>query len=166
MPRPEGPFNPQPLKTWGRSRAVRWDKYDYASDANVHLTICANHGEPFHDRALAQVVCHSVEFYCRKLGYHLFGYCLMPDHLHVLLSPADSGTAIGQWLRAFKSYTSRMHANAGGEAPLWQRSAHDHVCREDETAETVLRYMAENPVRRGLVEDWRKWPWTRVFVEL
>jgi len=79
-----------------------------------------------------------VGFYCRKLRYRLFGCCLMPDHLHLLFSPAASGTPLAKWLLTFKNYTGRMFANAAGTPPLWQRSAHDHVCRDDETPETLL----------------------------
>jgi hypothetical protein len=30
----------------------------------------------------------------------------------------------------------------------------------------VLFYIANNPIRRGLVDDWQKWPWTRVFIKM
>jgi len=90
----------------------------------------------------------------------------MPDHLHVLLSPARSALAVSQWLRRFKSYTTNEFVGAGGDAPLWQRLAHDHVCRDDETAEKVLTYIVNNPVRAELVRCWRDWPWTKVFIEI
>ena len=158
--------DPRDLTTYGRGRAVRLSECSYAGTEIIDVTICADRGEPFADRQLAELVCESVAFYCRKLQYRLFGYWLMPDHLHVLLSAADSGTALGRWLLAFKNYTSRKFANAGGTAPLWQRSAYDHVCRDDETPETVLAYIVNNPVRAGLVDCGRDWPWTRVFIEL
>lgn len=112
------------------------------------------------------MVSDSVVRCCELRKYRLYGYCLMPNHLHVLLSPAESGVSVGEWLNAFKGFTTTEYVKNGGDAPLWQRSAHDHVCRDGETAETVMKYIAENPVRRGLVEDWREWKWTRVFVEL
>ena len=166
MPSPRRNSSSRRLKTWGRGRAVRLPDYDYAGPEVVHLTICAARGDPFGDPSLAACVCSSVEFYTRELVYQLFGFCLMPDHLHVLLSPGESGVPVGRWLMAFKNYTGRAYANTGRKPPLWQRSAHDHVCRESETAETVLAYIVENPVRRGLVRNWSDWPWTRVFITL
>lgn len=154
------------LTTYGRSRAVRLPECDYAGDEIIHVTVCARCGEPFRDHRLAQLVCESVEFYCRKLNYRLFGYCLMPDHLHVLLSPAGSGTPLGKWLMVLKNYTGRMLGDGGGTPPLWQRSAYDHVCREGETTEGVLAYIVNNAVRRGYVDRWQEWPWTRVFIEM
>jgi putative transposase len=156
----------QDPRIYGGSRAVRWDRCDYAGDEIIHLTICADTGAPFVQRDVAQMVCESIVQNCELRRYRLFGYCLLPDHLHVLLSPQNSGLDVGGWLQAFKSYTGHAYVRQGGLPPLWQRSAYDHVCREEETAETVLRYIADNPVRKNLVSDWREWPWTDVFVEI
>ncbi len=153
-------------RTYRHSRAVRWDRYNYRDDAVVHLTICADRGQPFISQRTAQLVCDSVVRCCELRSYRLYGFCLMPDHLHTLLSPAESGDSIDRWLNAFKSFTTNQYMQLGGEPPLWQRSAYDHVCRDGGTAEKVMRYIADNPVRRKLVDDWRDWPWTQVFVEM
>jgi hypothetical protein len=81
-------------------------------------------------------------------------------------SPADSGISIDVCLQRFKSYTGHAYAKLGGHPPLWQRSAFDHVCRHGETAEKVLTYIVNNPVRARLVERWQDWPWTKVFIEI
>lgn len=154
------------LRTYRRGRAVRLPECDYIGAIDIHVTVCATNGEPFRDYATAQMVCRNVEIYCCKLAYRLYGYTLMPDHLHVLLSPATSDKPLSYWLDVFKGFTTNQYMKMGRQAPLWQSSAHDHVCRETETAEVVMRYIAENPVRAGLAEDWRDWPWTRVFVDV
>ncbi len=154
------------LTTYGGSRAVRLDDCDYAADVDIHVTLCADCGRPFEHAGNAQLVCENVEYYCTKLRYRLYGYCLMPDHLHVLLSPADSRVPVSRWLREFKSFTTNRYMKTAGRAVLWQRSAHDHICRKAETAETVLRYIVENPVRAGLVARWQDWLWTKVLIEL
>ena len=154
------------LRTYGDSRAVRWDACDYAADVDVRVTVCADCGAPFRDDTVARMVCENVEFYCRKLAYRLCGFTLMPDHLHVLLSPANSGIALGRWLREFKSFTTNAYMKGTGQRTLWQRSANDHVCRTGETAAKVLAYIVDNPVRAGLVERWQDWPWTKAFIEI
>jgi REP element-mobilizing transposase RayT len=154
------------LQTHGHGRAVRLGDLTYSEDVPIHLTLCAVGGKPFAKESVARMVCDSVETCSKILRYELFGYCLMPDHLHVLLSPAGSGMAIDGWLQRFKSYTGHEFVRLGGDPPLWQRSAHDHVCREDETVERVLRYIAGNPVRAELVDRWEEWRWTRLFVDI
>ena len=152
--------------TFGRSHAVRHPECDYAGEIDVHLTLCAAVGKPFANAPLAQFVCGSVETASKLLSFSLYGLCLMPDHLHVLISPAQSGKSVGDWLRQFKGYTSHEYRSFGGTPPLWQRSAYDHVCREGETAEKVLTYIVNNPVRAGLVKGWQDWPWTTVLIDL
>jgi REP element-mobilizing transposase RayT len=145
---------------------VRLPGCDYTGDIDIHVTICADAGEPFRDAAIAEMICKNVEFYCRKFGYRLYGYCLMPDHLHVLLSPARSDKPLARWLDVFKSYTTHEFMRLGHKPPLWQASAHDHVCRKAETAETILTYIVENPLRAGLAARWQDWPWTKVFIQI
>ncbi|MBN2447797.1 MAG: transposase [Phycisphaerae bacterium] len=154
------------LATYGRGRAVRLDNCDYGGDIDIHVTVRAHTGCPFAAEDIARMVCDNVEFYCQKLDYRLYGYCLMPDHLHVLLSPGDSGVSVAKWLDSFKSYTTNRFMKGGGQPPLWQRSAHDHVCRLGETVQRVMYYIADDPCRAGLVKRWDEWPWTKVFVEL
>src|SRR5262249_26373801 len=120
--------------------------------------MCADRGSPFDDEQLASITCESV-IRCSELRrYRLYGFFSLPDRLYVLLSPEKSGIAVGRWRDAFKGFTTNEFMRLGGDAPLWQRSAHDHVCRDDETVRTVMRYIAENPVRGGLVQNWRDWP--------
>ncbi|MCK4342813.1 MAG: transposase [Phycisphaerae bacterium] len=138
MPRPTKKFPLRNLSTYGQSHAVRLPDFDYSGDADIHLTICAEEGAPFRDDGLAAIVCENVEFYSRKLGYRLYGFTLMPDHLHVLFSPADSGRPLKDWLRDFKSFTTNRFQKQTGKRRLWQESGHDHVCRTAETAEKVL----------------------------
>ena len=126
--------------------------------------ICARSGAPFNQPSLAEEVCRSVETACRKLGYRLHGYCLMPDHVHVLLSPDSSRRLLRDWLQAFKSYTTHWAKKNCGIANLWQRSCYDHICREGDTAERVLDYICNNPVRKGLVDFADDWPWAKSFI--
>ncbi len=163
------------LTTYGRGRAVRRPDCGYSRDVDLHITICSDRAGLFPSGRspasdvrgrLANEVCHNVEFYCTKLRYRLYGYTLMPDHLHVLFNQADSGNDLGKWLDSFKSFTTHQFMQLSGKAPLWQGSANDHILRDGETAEAVLRYIVVNPVRAGFVERWQDWPWTKVFIEI
>ncbi len=156
---------PLSYRTYGRSHAVRLDGFDYTADVPVHLILSA-HVTMTADPHLCRLISDSVEFYCNQLAFDLFGYCLMPDHLHVLLSPGQSGLGTDTWLQRFKSFTGKKWAAVHSGEVLWQRSAYDHVCRKGETAQTVLTYIVNNPVRRGLIGCWTDWPWTKVFVDL
>ncbi len=150
--------------TYRRSRAVRLSSHDYVTDHPIHLIICADAGTPFHDPTLAREVCQSVEYVARKLEFDLHAYCLMPDHLHVLLSPAASQTPVSEFLRQMKSFTTRRYQQLFNRTKLWQRSARDRVLRACEPADRIAAYIANNPVRKGLVDDWQVWPYTKVEI--
>jgi len=156
---------PRKYKTYGGSRAVRLPDFDYVGEVDIHVVICTESGQPFGSDTLAKEVCRSIEITSEKLQYRLYGYCLMPDHLHVLLSPAHSGKPLRNWLQTFKSYTAHWAKRNLGIPTLWQRSCHDHVCRTGETAEHVLRYILNNPIRAGLVKCAEDWIWSRSFIE-
>jgi len=166
MPRKPTNIPAQQRTTYGTSHAVRLSDHPYAGPDAIHLTICAHAGKPFTNDALAHAICNAVERACELKGYNLYGYCLMPNHLHVLLSSGDSDIPIETWLQSFKGFTTNWHAKHGGTAPLWQRSAFDHVCRRNETVQTVLAYILENPVRADLVENAADWRWSKSFVDL
>lgn len=137
----------------------------YATDTPIHLTICAADGQPFADRELATQTCTALERTCASLEYRLYAYCLMPDHMHALVSPADSETPVATLLRRFKSFTTRAFQKRSGLPRLWQLSARDRLARPAEDPVVLATYIANNPVRRGLVQVWTDWPYTRVYVE-
>ncbi|MCC5838796.1 MAG: hypothetical protein JJT96_01625 [Opitutales bacterium] len=90
-------------------------------------------------------------------------YVLMPDHLHCLwigASPASDQRLAARALRRQITNLIRPHR--------LQDQAHDHVLREEERTEgafaTVWQYMAENPRRAGLVDDWRGYPYLGALV--
>ncbi len=83
----------------------------------------------------------------------------MPDHLHVLLQGDKPNASLPDFVRNFKqrsAYAFRQHA---GDPP-WQRSYYDHVLRKDENIREIARYIFENPVRKGLIGDFREFPFS------
>ncbi|TWT46045.1 Transposase IS200 like protein [Phycisphaerae bacterium RAS1] len=152
--------------TYGRGRARRLSTDLYRGDVFVHFTICAEESgsRPFADHAVARMVCKSVEHAAAMLDHRIAAYCLMPDHMHLLVSAGCSGVSALELLRRFKSFTTAEYRRMTGDARLWQYSARDRVIRRDERLEEIAAYIANNPVRAGLVSAWMEWPYTRVCV--
>jgi len=90
-------------------------------------------------------------------------YCVMPDHVHVLLTPLD-GANIVRFVQAVKSRTTHAYWALGGEGKLWQRGFFDHVVRRDESTSRIAEYILANPVRAGLVESALAYPFSRSFL--
>ncbi len=87
----------------------------------------------------------------------LVATCLLPDHLHVVVCPGTK--AIPEWVRSFKTYTSKLLAGAGHGRDVWQPAFYDHLVRSESEYATLLQYVRQNPVEAGLVNDADEWPW-------
>ena len=91
------------------------------------------------------------------IGTLVYAFCLMPDHVHLLLGIAPKGNlapVIGSW----KSLCSRTRRQLGEGAKFWQRSFYDHGLRKSEDMIDVALYILNNPVRAGLVRDFHDYP--------
>ena len=83
--------------------------------------------------------------------------CLMPDHLHLVASPA--GMDVIKWVNALKSLTTRRAWEAGWNGVLWQPRFFDRLLRDESEYYGALNYIRDNPVAAGLVEDSAEWEW-------
>ena len=86
----------------------------------------------------------------------------MPNHVHVVVELPEGAPPLAKTLQLLKGYSSRQ-ANQllGRSGSFWQAESYDHVVRPGEL-ERIIRYVLENPVKAGLVNDWQKWPYSFV----
>ena len=141
--------------TWHRNRSVRLPNFDYREHVPYHVAICARHGTtPFTNRELAVMVCETLSRLCNEYRAYLGAYCLMPDHLHVLLSPDRNGMSLGDLIGRIKGTTTNESWKLGSSGQLWQKRFYDHIVRKSEGITEVARYIFENPDRKGLPHDY------------
>jgi len=80
----------------------------------------------------------------------------MPDHVHLLLEgltvDADLRAAVHKW----KLRTGFAWRHRTGQR-LWQEGFHDYVLRDDDSVAGLVRYIIDNPIRAGLVDDVRRY---------
>ena len=81
--------------------------------------------------------------------YLLHTWCVMPNHVHVLLH-LDRGRELENVLHSWKSYT----AHRIGLGVIWQREYFDRVIRGPEEFRETRRYIVDNPAKAGL----HNWP--------
>ena len=91
-------------------------------------------------------------FHYRDQGrYQLHGFVVMPEHLHVLLTPSSTQT-IERCAQCIKGgFSHEVRAQFAGQ--VWQPGSHEHRIRDKEDFRAQLGYIAANPGKRGLV-DW------------
>jgi REP element-mobilizing transposase RayT len=76
----------------------------------------------------------------------------MPDHLHLVLASTDEQADFQRFMSNWKQHAGYQYRQRTGES-LWQESYFDHVLRDDEETWRAVRYVLENPLRRGLVRE-------------
>jgi len=152
----ERKYSPKPIR-----KSLRLKGFDYSSPSQAYfLTICAREGiSPFLDKDLAEHIVKTLLFYSNRKRIRLYGYCVMPDHLHLVLSPAH-GLSVSQVVSNLKTYTTRLAKENGLSGKLWQKSFYDHIIRKDESFLKICEYVLANPVRKGLVVKPEEWPYS------
>ena len=104
----------------------------------------------------------------RRFDLRIYGYVVMPEHVHLLLSESDQGT-LAEAIHYLKlSFAKRLRgqrigapgsplfwANLGSENPnpFWQKRYYDRNVRDAREFSVKLRYLHRNPVKRGLVKE-------------
>lgn len=90
----------------------------------------------------------------------LFGFCLMPNHFHLVVEP-DHQTALSQFMQwLLTSHVRRYHQHYGSSGHIWQGRFKSFPVQRDEHLITVLRYVLQNPVRAGLSIAAEEWHWS------
>jgi putative transposase len=106
------------------------------------------------------------------------GFVIMPDHVHALLSVAES-TAIESFLLAWKKTSSyrikrfyaqeltHYHDLCPRDGAVWQARFYDFLVESDEKLPEKIQYMHDNPVSAGLAAEFLHWKWSSArFYEL
>jgi type I restriction enzyme R subunit/putative DNA methylase len=96
--------------------------------------------------------------------YHLHAWCIMPNHVHVLIEPLDDLVSIVQ---GWKSFTSRWALARNTELGLgipgqnfWMREYWDRYIRDETHYQKTVEYIHQNPVSAGLCVTPQAWPWS------
>jgi putative transposase len=95
----------------------------------------------------------------------VWAYCLMPNHVHLILTPADADGLRATLAEAHRRYTTFINNRHGWTGHLWQGRFGSVPMDEDHLAGAV-RYVSLNPVRAGLVKKAQDWEWSSVRAHL
>lgn len=95
-----------------------------------------------------------------RLPIDLFAWCLMPNHVHLVLRCGADGD-IGRWMHwLLTTHVQRHRRRHGTTGRIWQGRYRAFPIQADEHLLTVLRYVERNPVRAGLTHSAADWPWS------
>jgi putative transposase len=93
----------------------------------------------------------------RSFRLRVYGYVVMPEHVHLLVSEPANGV-LGDALKSLKQGVSRRLI--GDAEHFWQKRYYDFYLRSYRQFVEKLRYIHRNPVKRGLCARPEDWEWS------
>jgi putative transposase len=136
---------------------------EYVGPQRYFLTVCTFDRTPrFHDPSIARAVESLLQQHAAREGFDVPAYCLMPDHVHVLLEGRGASADLQSFVHRWKQDTAFRIRRSHGVV-LWQRSYFDRTLRDDESTVAIAVYILENPVRAGLAAHPLAYPWLGSF---
>jgi putative transposase len=106
----------------------------------------------------AELFLETLQHYRRAGHYKLHAFIVMPDHIHLSLSPQE--VALERVMALIKGgFSHRL----GSKLPVWQRGFTDHRIRDGDEFQMRRQYIDDNPVRAKLVELPGLYPYSSAY---
>ena len=101
----------------------------------------------------------TLEKYKKICGYKLYAYCLMENHLHLLLKIENEqmGTIMQRICGSYVLWYNKKYGRIGH---LFQERFKSEPVEDDIYFLTALRYIFQNPVKASMVTEIQNYPWT------
>ena len=136
LPRVEALDTPHHVTQRGNARR---DVFETPNDRMVYLGLLQQHAQ------------------LQRLA--ILGYCLMPNHVHLIVVPGREGALAAALRNAHGRYAAYLNARQAASGHVWQGRYYSCPLGE-ERVWTALRYAELNPVRAGIVLDAADFPWS------
>ncbi len=109
----------------------------------------------FQVQATAELLLETLQHYRREGYYKLHAFVVMPDHIHLLLTP--TGITLERSIQLIKGGFSRRLAS---KLPTWQRGFTDRRMRDRDDFLTHRTYIHHNPVRAHICQQPEDYPYS------
>jgi len=140
---------PTRVMTFPRKK-IRLPAASYVGLRRYFLTFCCfERRECFLQEEFNQYFVDKLREQAATYQFAVPAYCLMPDHVHLLVEALAVNANLAPFVKAFKQVTGFEFERRTGKR-LWQRYYYDHVLRPKDNPDGVAWYIWLNPVRAGL----------------
>ena len=162
---------PKSIPTKGFDRDLEWlDRVLHGASKSVRW---------LSDPRVAEIVSQALKTRDAK-EYELVAYTIMPNHVHVVFGIGEHGLfehvtqiddlsykPLSKIVGSLKRQTAKeSNRILGRKGAFWQDETYDRVVRDAKELEMIVRYVLNNPVKAGIVKEWREWKWTYSRFEL
>ena len=144
-------------------------RFDYRGRIRVFITAATDFRQPLlADQAVAGYVARQLLRVARAQDVEVTAYCILKDHVHLLLTgeskTAHIPSAVARWKQRTGYWYRYQRPDERGAhtrrvTRLWQRHYMDRVVRNESETLAILRYIASDPLRSGLVQRLEDYCW-------
>jgi REP-associated tyrosine transposase len=129
-------------------------KFDYYLDTNQE---CINY---LSAPEIAKIVYEAIRYRDGK-EYELISFCIMPNHVHMLIFVKRFVKPFYRVMQSLKRYTAtESNKIINRKGSFWHEESFDHIVRNREEYHNILNYIMYNPVKAGLVKKISDWKWS------
>ncbi len=94
--------------------------------------------------------------------YELHAWVIMPNHVHLAITPRVSVPRILNTLKTASAKRANLLLGRTGQR-FWQEESYDHLVRNVEEFGKIARYIENNPVRAGLAASPEEYRWSSAW---
>ena len=136
----------------------RLKEFDYKGRYAYHVVLTVKaRSDVFRDLDFGNWCVSRLSESAKRTEFEVAAYCLMPDHVHLLVQGMSDSSRLVAFIQNFKQRTAFHFKRESGDQ-LWQQSYFDRVLRQDEDVQAVADYVFQNPVAGGLCDDPASYP--------
>jgi len=111
----------------------------------------------FADSTLASIATRQLRYFRDAGLYYLYGYAVMPDHVHLVIRPRVTGIHLSKIVGTLRaSITMKLRHHEGSFK--WQRGYHEQIIHGVHECRATVDYVLANPSRAGLVAPNEQYP--------
>jgi putative transposase len=103
-----------------------------------------------------------VEDVLKRQECDLHAYVIMPNHVHVLMTPKILPAKLMQYIKGASAREANKRLGVSGK-PFWQHESYDHRVRTADEFAKIRRYIENNPVKAGLAADPEGYRWSSAW---
>jgi len=100
----------------------------------------------------SDILLNAILFGRNRQWYYLLSFVIMPDHMHLIVIPKDKD--ISGIMKSIKGFSAKqINEVFGRRGSIWQRGFYDYILDSEEKVLSRIRYIEDNPVRKGIVTN-------------
>ena len=149
------------MNRYPQRKRTRLPAANYADTSEIcSVTIAVRNRQPvFADPSIASDAIGVLRSLTAARGVRIFAFCVMPDHVHLVMSPSENCSII-TFVGQFKNLVLRSSWKHRVVGSFWQQGFWDHFLRADDDLRPAVEYVLANPVRAGLVDEGHLYPYS------